>query len=565
MCDLVSWLHTSGMIASAQLRLLRACDFCLTRDPARFWTTCVCASSTAAMVLGQTSTGSNSSVTAASNDLTALNYALTLERLELAFYTAGQSAFAASDFTAAGFPSGAWDYFNVIAAHEAAHVSALVTTITSLGGTPLDACIYDFNSSLSSVGTYVDTALALESTGVTAYDGTINALTSTALQEVAATIATIEARHAAYLRVLTNTSAFPDAFDTAATPTAVINAASGFITSCPFALDGDFLPIVRPGGVATLTTLAQAAPSSSEPSADAVYTAAEFENDLVALNYALTLEHLEAEFYAAGLKKYTVGNFTAAFPDNGAALYTQFVLIGAHEAAHVLALTVTIEARRTSAAVPVCKYNFTAATATLASFIATARVLENTGVSAYDGAVNTITDTGLQQVAATIATVEARHAAFLNLVEGANATNGGNFDTAVAPSDILVDVANTGLLLSCNYTIEVPVVNPGAADTSSGAAEGGESSTAENGGAASSSSGGATTGASGSTAAAGAATGSAGSTAAGGTTTGTTTGGGGGTGVINPNNAASSRAAHDTRLLLITLLAAVIGVAMSVL
>lgn len=51
------------------------------------------------------------------------------------------------------------------------------------------------------------------------------------------------------------------------------------------------------------------------------------------------------------------------------------------------------------------------------SCIAVAKLLEITGVSAYDGSINTISDLGLQQMAA-IATVETRHAAYLNALSG---------------------------------------------------------------------------------------------------------------------------------------------------
>ena len=47
-----------------------------------------------------------------------------------------------------------------------------------------------------------------------------------------------------------------------------------------------------------------------------------------------------------------------------------------------------------------------------------AEFLENTGVSAYDGAIAYIKAAKLQTAGATIATVEARHASYLNLING---------------------------------------------------------------------------------------------------------------------------------------------------
>jgi len=50
--------------------------------------------------------------------------------------------------------------------------------------------------------------------------------------------------------------------------------------------------------------------------------------------------------------------------------------------------------------------------------LSVAAVLENTGVSAYDGAISRIDDADLLTTGARIATVEARHASYLNLLNG---------------------------------------------------------------------------------------------------------------------------------------------------
>ena len=130
-------------------------------------------------------------------------------------------------------------------------------------------------------------------------------------------------------------------------------------------------------------------------------------------------------------------------------------MIEAHENTHVATLTAVISSRGGSP-VPACTYNFTSIDSVLAYF-ETARILENTGVMAYDGAANTITDTTLQQVAATIVTVEARHAAFLNLANNGSAFP-DTFDTAMPPSAIITAVLATGLISSCSYTPVGPVV-----------------------------------------------------------------------------------------------------------
>ena len=56
--------------------------------------------------------------------------------------------------------------------------------------------------------------------------------------QAGAQIATAEARHAAYLNLLTDQSPFPMPFDTGKKPSEIVAAvlATGFITSCPQAV-----------------------------------------------------------------------------------------------------------------------------------------------------------------------------------------------------------------------------------------------------------------------------------------------------------------------------------------
>jgi hypothetical protein len=137
------------------------------------------------------------------------------------------------------------------------------------------------------------------------------------------------------------------------------------------------------------------------------------------LNYALTLEYLEAEFYAMGIAKGTA-LVPAGAPAN--AIKT----IGDHETAHVNFLKTAITA---AGATPVAKptFDFTAGGAfadvftNYATFLAVAQTFEDTGVRAYKGRAAEITGGGdVLTAALNIHSVEARHAAHIRSMRKAN-------------------------------------------------------------------------------------------------------------------------------------------------
>ncbi|MFT4040311.1 MAG: ferritin-like domain-containing protein [Thermomicrobiales bacterium] len=166
------------------------------------------------------------------NDIDILNYALTLEHLEYAFYRDGLTTYNSdAQFTIAGFPPGTYQRFIQIRDHEQTHVNALSQTISGLGGKPVAECTYNFG--YTDIQGFVDTAQLLENTGVSAYDGALALINAADLQTTGATIATVEARHASYLNSVNGDDPFPAAFDTAKSQADILAAAGGFIVSCP--------------------------------------------------------------------------------------------------------------------------------------------------------------------------------------------------------------------------------------------------------------------------------------------------------------------------------------------
>ncbi|KAJ3235852.1 hypothetical protein HDU78_004940 [Chytriomyces hyalinus] len=171
--------------------------------------------------------------------------------------------------------------------------------------------------------------------------------------------------------------------------------------------------------------------------------------DLTVLNFALTLEHLEATYYQLGLAKFGPEQFSSiGLPGF---VLEQFNTIAADEAIHVTFLQNAIAATfGVNMAVPKCTYNFDGALANIQSFITFASILEKTGVQAYDGGLKLIVNNDIKTAAATIATVEGRHSSFLNLLTGAGPAP-GPFDTPLGIRPIISIAA--GLIKECPYKL----------------------------------------------------------------------------------------------------------------
>jgi hypothetical protein len=152
--------------------------------------------------------------------------------------------------------------------------------------------------------------------------------------------------------------------------------------------------------------------------------AVEESGDVGILNFALTLEYLEADFY--NVKGKAVGL------SGEARKYARE--FGAEESAHVTALSAAI---KQLGGKPVAKPTFVFPATNEKTFLALASVLENTGVGAYNGAAPSLKSKAVLASAGSIVQIEARHAAAIDLLIGKSPTPNEGFDKPLMQSEVL--------------------------------------------------------------------------------------------------------------------------------
>ena len=162
---------------------------------------------------------------------------------------------------------------------------------------------------------------------------------------------------------------------------------------------------------ATLTALAVTAVNPVAEGRAYAASALQGVTDLEILNFALTLEHLEATFYRMAVASGVL---------RGSRLIGYLTSIRDHEIAHVNTLSHVI---RQLGGTPVrrqAQYNF-GSMSNQDVILRTAETLEGVGVGAYTGAAALITDKAtLLAAAASIEQVEARHYSAIRVLRGRN-------------------------------------------------------------------------------------------------------------------------------------------------
>jgi hypothetical protein len=146
--------------------------------------------------------------------------------------------------------------------------------------------------------------------------------------------------------------------------------------------------------------------------------------DVDILNFALTLEYLETDFYKHKAKAVNLSGEAKSLA----------ALIAGHEQEHVDALTKAIKA---AGGTPAKQPKFVFPVTDQASFLKLAYVLENTGVGAYNGAGPSLSNPAYLAAAGSIVQVEARHAAAIGLLTNQSVTPDGGFDKPLTKAQVL--------------------------------------------------------------------------------------------------------------------------------
>jgi Ferritin-like domain len=209
----------------------------------------------------------------------------------------------------------------------------------------------------------------------------------------------------------------------------------------------------------------------TDPTLDSNAYRLDLSTDTGILNYAYALEQLEAVFYTAALTSPGHAALSAAEQE-------VFNDLRMHEVIHREFFKQALG----STAIPSIAFNATTVASFMtdrATLLKTAQLLEDTGVSAYNGAGKYLTVGANLLVAAKIISVEARHAAAIrDIRDGSNGTlfagddvvNGNGLDVKAEPSTVIAAVGGLNVLVSpvsigtlpdqARLTTDQPAPNP---------------------------------------------------------------------------------------------------------
>jgi Ferritin-like domain len=180
-----------------------------------------------ALLVGLASVGS--ATAKGSGDVDILNFALTLEYLQAAFYTEAERVGALEGVAARAAAQ--------IGGVERAHVAALRS---ALGSKAVASPTFDFTGAVADGPSFLRTAVAFEDLGTAAYKGQIPEIQAPAYVAATAAIHSVEARHAAWIRYLAARTPAANAIDLPLARPAVARLvnSTGFVVAAPVTTSG---------------------------------------------------------------------------------------------------------------------------------------------------------------------------------------------------------------------------------------------------------------------------------------------------------------------------------------
>ncbi|KAG6916407.1 hypothetical protein DXG01_006987 [Tephrocybe rancida] len=164
-------------------------------------------------------------------DIDILNFALTLEHMESAFYQQGLEKYSQADFHKAGYAPWVRGRYEQIMRHERTHVEFLQS---ALGGKAMAPCQYTFPH--EDPKSWVEMSYVFENVATSAYNGAVTFLQDKSYMTVAASIMGVEGRQAAWINsAVRKENPWNTAFETPLDMNQVYTLASAYIVpgSCP--------------------------------------------------------------------------------------------------------------------------------------------------------------------------------------------------------------------------------------------------------------------------------------------------------------------------------------------
>ena len=156
-----------------------------------------------------------------------LNFALTLEFLETAFYREALQKFSHSDFLKAGFADPFFTDIQQVFKDEQTHVNFLIGALKASNTTPTVELKYSFP--IKDIKSFVTIASVLEGVGVSAYLGAAGSISDKSTLTAAGAILGVESRHTAVTTAAQGKSPIVNPFETPLGPVRRSN---------PFVLEG---------------------------------------------------------------------------------------------------------------------------------------------------------------------------------------------------------------------------------------------------------------------------------------------------------------------------------------